>query len=82
MQQKIGIFLHVIKGCRNHNNNKIAHTTLSGILSNPKYKGYYVGNKVKVVDMFTKKQEVFATRGMGYIQERVSRTNCEVHTSG
>ena len=27
------------------------------MISNPKYKGYYVGNKVKVVDMFTKKQK-------------------------
>lgn len=45
------------KGYRNHNGNKIAHTTMAGIISNPKYKGYYVGNKVKVVDMFTKKQK-------------------------
>lgn len=44
-------------GYRNYNGKKIAHTTLSGIISNPKYKGYYVGNKVKVVDMFTKKQK-------------------------
>ncbi|MEG1577964.1 MAG: recombinase family protein, partial [Oscillospiraceae bacterium] len=45
------------RGYRNHNDNKIAHTTMSGMISNPKYKGYYVGNKVKVVDMFTKKQK-------------------------
>ena len=45
------------RGYRNHNGNKIAHTTMSGMISNPKYKGYYVGNKVKVVDMFTKKQK-------------------------
>lgn len=45
------------KGYRNQNGKKIAHTTMSGIISNPKYKGYYVGNKVKVVDMFTKKQK-------------------------
>ncbi len=44
-------------GYRNHNGNKIAHTTLSGIISNPKYKGWYVGNKVQVIDMFTKKQK-------------------------
>lgn len=44
------------KGYRNHNGNKIAHSTLSNTISNPKYKGYYVGNKVKIVDMFTKKQ--------------------------
>ena len=45
------------KGYRNHNGNKIAHTTMSGIIANPKYKGYYVGNKVRVVDLFSKKQE-------------------------
>lgn len=45
------------KGYRNHNGKKIAHTTMSGLISNPKYKGYYVGNKVRVVDMFTKKQK-------------------------
>ena len=45
------------KGYRNHNGRKIAHSTLSGLISNPKYKGYYVGNKVKVVDLFTKKQK-------------------------
>ena len=45
------------KGYRNHNGNKIAHTTMSNMISNPKYKGYYVGNKVKIVDMFTKKQK-------------------------
>ncbi len=45
------------KGYHNHNGKKIAHTTMSGMISNPKYKGYYVGNKVKVIDLFTKKQK-------------------------
>ena len=45
------------KGYRNLNGNKISHVTMSNMISNPKYKGYYVGNKVKVVDMFTKKQK-------------------------
>lgn len=45
------------KGYRNHNGKKIAHTTMSGVISNPKYKGYYVGNKVKVIDLFSKKQK-------------------------
>lgn len=45
------------EGYRNYNGNRISHTTMSGIISNPKYKGYYVGNKVRVVDMFTKKQK-------------------------
>ena len=55
MKQLEDIFWN--RGYRNHNGNKIAHTTMSGVISNPKYKGYYVGNKVKVVDMFTKKQK-------------------------
>ena len=46
-----------MKGYRNHNGNKISHSTMSNTISNPKYKGYYVGNKVKIVDMFTKKQK-------------------------
>ena len=45
------------KGYRNHNGNRIAHITMSNMISIPKYKGWYVGNKVKVVDMFTKKQK-------------------------
>ena len=45
------------RGYRNHNGKKIAHTTMSGVIANPKYKGYYVGNKVKVIDLFTKKQK-------------------------
>ena len=45
------------KGYRNHNGKRIAHTTMSNMIANPKYKGYYVGNKVKVIDMFTKKQK-------------------------
>ena len=45
------------QGYRNYRGNRIAHTTTSNMISNPKYKGYYVGNKVKVIDMFTKKQK-------------------------
>ena len=45
------------QGYRNYNGKKIAHTTMSGIISNPKYKGYYVGNKVRIIDMFTKRQK-------------------------
>ena len=55
MKQIEGIFFE--RGYRNHNGKKIAHTTMSNMISNPKYKGYYVGNKVKVIDMFTKKQK-------------------------
>lgn len=45
------------KGYRNHNGKRIYHTTLSNMIANPKYKGYYCGNKVKIVDMFTKQQK-------------------------
>ena len=55
MKQIEGIFWD--KGYRNLNGNRIAHGTMSNMIANPKYKGYYVGNKVKVVDMFTKKQK-------------------------
>ena len=48
------------EGYRNLNGNRISHVTMSNMISNPKYKGYYVGNKVKVVDMFTKKQKFLA----------------------
>ena len=55
MKQIEGIFWE--RGYRNHNGKRIAHTTMSNMIANPKYKGYYVGNKVKVIDMFTKKQK-------------------------
>ena len=45
------------KGYHNTRGNRIAHSTMANMIANPKYKGYYVGNKVKVVDMFTKKQK-------------------------
>ena len=55
MKQIEAIFYQ--KGYRNYNGNKISHTTMSNMIANAKYKGYYVGNKVKVIDMFTKKQK-------------------------
>lgn len=45
------------KGYRNHNGKKICHSTLSNTISNPKYKGYYCGRKVQIVNMFTKEQK-------------------------
>lgn len=55
MKQIENIFWN--KGYRNLNGNKISHSTMSNMISNPKYKGYYVGNKVKIVDIFTKEQK-------------------------
>ena len=45
------------EGYRNLNGNRISHVTLSNVIANPKYKGWYAGNKVRVVDMFTRKQK-------------------------
>lgn len=44
------------RGYRGRNGTRIHHNTISGIIQNPKYKGYYCGNKVKVVDYRTKEQ--------------------------
>lgn len=44
-------------GVRNTRGNKLAHNTMANIIRNPKYMGYYVGNKVQIIDMFTKKQK-------------------------
>lgn len=44
------------KGYRNRNGNLIHHNTINGIIQNPKYKGYYCGNKVKIIDYRTKQQ--------------------------
>lgn len=45
------------KGYRNFKGGKINRGNIGLIIRNPKYKGYYCGGKVKIVDMFTKKQE-------------------------
>lgn len=45
------------KGYRNRNGKRIHHNTLSGIIQNPKYKGYYCGNKVKIIDYRTREQK-------------------------
>ena len=44
------------KGYRGRNDNRIHHNTISGIIQNPKYKGYYCGGKVKITDYRTKQQ--------------------------
>lgn len=44
-------------GYRNHKGGRIDRGVIKNIIRNPKYKGWYAGGKVKIVDMFTKKQE-------------------------
>lgn len=44
-------------GYRNYKGGKISRGVINHIIQNPKYKGWYAGGKVKIVDMFTKQQE-------------------------
>ena len=41
-------------GYRNYKGGRINRGVVQHIITNPKYKGYYVGNKVKIVDMLPK----------------------------
>lgn len=45
------------EGYKNHSGNRIEHTTIKSIIKNPKNKGYYCGNKVKILDYRTKQQK-------------------------
>ena len=44
-------------GYRNYKGGKISRGVINHIIQNPKYKGWYAGGKVKIIDMFTKQQE-------------------------
>lgn len=44
------------RGYLGRNGTRIHHNTISGIIQNPKYKGFYCGNKVKIIDHRTKEQ--------------------------
>ena len=44
------------EGFRGRNGNRIHHNTISGIIQNPKYKGYFCGGKVKITDFRTRQQ--------------------------
>lgn len=43
-------------GYRGREGTKIHHNTINGIIQNPKYKGWYCGNKVKITDYRTREQ--------------------------
>ena len=43
-------------GYRNSKGGQINRRVIGNIIQNPKYKGYFAGGKVKIVDMFSKKQ--------------------------
>lgn len=44
------------RGYRSRKGTEIQHNTIRNIIENPKYKGYYVGGKVKITDYRTKQQ--------------------------
>lgn len=44
-------------GYRNTNGKRLSHTTMANIIQNPKYKGYFCGGKVKVIDLYNKRQK-------------------------
>lgn len=44
-------------GYRNSKGHRLSHTTMANIIQNPKYKGYYAGGKVKVIDLYSKRQK-------------------------
>ena len=44
------------KGYCGRNGTRILHNTITGIIQNPKYKGYFCGNKVNIVDYRTREQ--------------------------
>ena len=45
------------RGVRGRQGKPLTYSTLYGMIRNPKYKGYYAGNKVRITDLFTKKQK-------------------------
>ena len=45
------------KGYKSRSGTDLSPNTICGILQNPKYKGYYCGNKVRIIDYRTKQQK-------------------------
>ena len=52
----------------------IAPNTVCGILQNPKYKGYYCGNKVRIVDYRTKQQKFLPEEEWVYFKDESGDT--------
>lgn len=45
------------RGYKSRSGTDLSPNTICGILQNPKYKGYYCGNKVRIIDYRTKQQK-------------------------
>lgn len=59
-------------GYKTKNNNPFSANTIRGILTNPKYKGYYCGNKTRVVDYILKTKAKINTEDWLYYEDNAS----------
>ena len=62
----------IFKRLSNNNGNRLSHTTMSNIITNPKYKGYFVGGKVKL-STFSTSVRNFSQRMNGSCIRRTER---------
>ena len=62
------------KGYTSRSGTDISPNTICGILQNPKYKGYYCGNKVRIVDYRTKQQKFLPEDEWVYFKDDVGDT--------
>lgn len=62
------------KGYRNHKGGKISYMTVQSIISNPKYKGYYVGRKYQTIDYYSKKQKLLPPEDWVVFKDKTGNT--------
>lgn len=62
------------KGYRGRNGTRIHHNTISSIIQNPKYKGYFCGNKVTVTDYRTKEQRFLPQKDWIMYKDETGKT--------
>lgn len=62
------------KGYKSRSGTDISPNTICGILQNPKYKGYYCGNKVRIVDYRTKQQKFLPEEEWVYYKDESGET--------
>ena len=62
------------KGYTSRSGTDISPNTICGILQNPKYKGYYCGNKVRIIDYRTKQQKFLPEDEWVYFKDDVGDT--------
>ncbi|MDO4733387.1 MAG: hypothetical protein Q4B50_07745 [Bacillota bacterium] len=67
---------------RNLNGKKIAHSTMANMIANHKHKEHYMGNKVKVIDMFTKKQKFLPPEEWIVFKDETGKNSFHHHIRG